>query len=183
MKAWRVMIALTCLLLSGCLVTFEDPIPANEAAPIPLLGEWTRKNEWGEQLYLEVSRAGSNLYKARTYIDSPDNLDSLEEFGFTVAHHGQRWYLSAGVPQELGGNFAIAGFELTADNELLLYNLDVERIGQEVAQGGLEGTPVETRQGGGVRVTSGLEQVWRFLDDPANADTFIEVARYRRDGQ
>lgn len=182
MNAWRTLLALSCLLLSGCLVTFEDPIEANEAAPIPLLGEWTRRNEWGEQLYLEVSRAGSNLYKARTYIDSPDNLESLEEFGFTVAHHGQRWYLSAGLPQHLGGHFAIGGFELSADNELLLYSLDVERITQEVNQGRLAGTVVKTDQGEGVRITSALEQVWRFLDDPANADVFVEVARYRREG-
>ena len=106
MKAWRVMVALSFLLLSGCLVTFKDPIPANEAAPIPLLGEWTRQDEWGDQLYLEITRAGSNLYEARIYEGSPDNVSSLEEFGFTVAHHGRRWYLSAGLPKSLGANFA-----------------------------------------------------------------------------
>ncbi|MET1077825.1 MAG: hypothetical protein ABWY06_07375 [Pseudomonas sp.] len=183
MKAWRVVVALSFLLLSGCLVTFKDPIPANEAAPIPLLGEWTRKNEWGEQLYLEVSRAGSNLYKAKSYVDSPDNLASLEEFGFTVAHHGDRWYLSAGLSKALGGNFAIAGFELTTDNELLVYNLDVERILQEVGQGRLQGQAVETSQGEGALVTTPLEQVMAYLDDPANSDVFVEVARYQRDGQ
>ena len=31
MKAWRgVLIALSFLLLSGCLVTFKDPLPASE---------------------------------------------------------------------------------------------------------------------------------------------------------
>ena len=88
MKAWRALLAVSFLLLGGCLVTFKDPIPANEAAPIPLLGEWSRKNEWGEQLYLQITRSGSNVYKARAYVDSLDNLDSVEEYGFTVAHHG-----------------------------------------------------------------------------------------------
>ena len=77
MNAWRALLAVSFLLLSGCLVTFKDPIPANEAAPIPLLGEWSRKNEWGEQLYLQITRAGSNVYKARAYVDSLDNLDDL----------------------------------------------------------------------------------------------------------
>src|SRR3990167_5991304 len=146
MKAWRALFALSFLLLSGCLVTFKDPIPANEAAPIPLLGEWSRKNEWGEQQYLQISRAGSNLYKAQVYVDSPDNLDSLEEYGFTVAHHGRRWYFSAGLPQILGGGV------------------------------------FDSCQGDGVLVTSPLELVFAYLDDQANTDVFIEVARYQRVG-
>lgn len=181
MKAWRMlMIALFGLLASGCLVTFKDPIPANEAAPMPLLGEWTREDEWGEQLYLEVSRAGSNLYKARIYESSPENLDSLEEFGFTVAHHGRRWYLSAGLPKSLGANFVIAGFELTRSNELVLYNLDAEQILLDMSKGRLQGATVALPEGDGALITSPLEQVFAYLDDPANADLFVEVARYRR---
>jgi hypothetical protein len=182
MKAWRAVVALSFLLLSGCLVTFKDPIPANEAAPMPLLGEWTRQDEWGEQLYLEVSRAGSNLYKARIYEGSPDNLDSLEEFGFTVAHHGRRWYLSAGLPKSLGANFAIAGFELTRSNELVVYNLDTERILQDMSNGLLDGETVNMPEGDGALITSPLDQVFAYLDDPANADLFVEVARYQRAG-
>jgi len=182
MNAWRVLVAVSCLLLSGCLVTFNDPIPANEPAPIPLLGEWTRKNEWGEQQYLEVSRAGSNVYKARTYADSPENLESLEEYSFTVSHHGRRWYLSAGLPKRLGANFAIAGFELSADNELAIYTLDIDRVLQELEQGQLAGRVVDTPQGDGVLITSPLEQVFAYLDDPANSDVFVEVARYQRVG-
>ncbi|WP_439887775.1 hypothetical protein ACSX1C_00525 [Pseudomonas sp. MBLB4123] len=183
MKAWRTLIALSFLLLSGCLVTFREPIPANEAAPIPLLGEWSRTNDWGEQLFLRVSRAGSNLYKAETYVGDPSNLDSLKEYGFTVAHHGRRWYLSVGLPKRMGANFAIAGFELTTGNELVLYSLDVDRILQEMEQGVLEGEAVETPQGEGVLVTSPLDKVFAYLDDPANSDVFVEVARYQRTGQ
>ncbi|WP_137819475.1 hypothetical protein [Pseudomonas sp. 2FG] len=183
MNAWRMLLALSFLLLSGCLVTFRDPIPANEAAPIPLLGEWTRKNEWGEQLYLQVSRAGSNVYQAKTYVNSPDNLESLEEYGFTVAHHGSRWYLSAGLPKSMGANFAIAGFELSKDNELVLYNLDIDRVLQALELGGLEGKAVETPEGDGVLVTSTLDKVFAYLDDQANSDVFIEVARYQRSGE
>lgn len=183
MKARRVLAVLSCLLLSGCLVTFKEPIPANEAAPIPLLGEWSRTSEWGEQLYLDISRAGSNLYRARTYVGSLDNLDSQEEYGFTLARHGRRWYLSAGLPKRLGANFAIAGFELTTGNELVIYNLDVERILQEVESGGLRGKVIEMPEGNGVLITSPLDRVFAYLDDPANSDVFIEVARYQRIGQ
>lgn len=183
MKAWRMLVALSFLLLSGCLVTFKEPIPANEAAPMPLLGEWTREDEWGEQLFLEISRSGSNLYKARIYEGSPENLNSLEEFGFTVAHHGRRWYLSAGLPKSLGANFAIAGFELTRDNELVLYNLDAEQILQDMGKGRLEGSTVHMPEGDGALITSPMEQVFAYLDDPANADLFVEVARYQRVAQ
>lgn len=182
MTAWRLVIALSCLLLSGCLVTFNEPIPANEAAPIPLLGEWVRKDEWGDQRYLDITRAGSSLYEARTYEGSPDNLDSLERYGFTVAHHGRRWYLSAGLPESLGGNFAIAGFELTTDNELVIYNLDVDRVLQELEAGRMQGKPVDTQQGVGVLISSPLDVVFAYLDDQANSDVFIEVARYQRAG-
>jgi len=180
MKAWRVaMAALSCLLLSGCLVTFKDPIPANEAAPMPLLGNWERKDEWGERQYLSISRAGSNVYRARAWGESAED-GAAEEYGFTVAHHGRRWYVSAGLPKRLGANFAIAGFELTTDNELVIYNLDVDRILQEMDDGTLQGQPVETPEGEAVLVTSPLEQVFGYLDDQANADVFVEVARYQR---
>ncbi|MEO4049051.1 hypothetical protein AAFN46_18440 [Pseudomonas sp. CAU 1711] len=180
MKAWRLALAaLSCLLLSGCLVTFKDPIPANEAAPMPLLGAWERKDEWGEVQYLRIARAGSNLYRAKAW--SADEEDAnAEEYGFTVAHHGRRWYVSAGLPKRMGANFAIAGFELTTGNELVIYNLDVERILQEMEGGALQGQPLETPEGEAVLVTSPLDRVFSYLDDQANADVFVEVARYQR---
>lgn len=182
MIAWRALLAVSFLLLGGCLVTFKDPIPANEAAPIPLLGEWSRQNEWGEQVFLQVTRAGSNVYKARAYVDSLDNLESVEEYGFTVAHHGRRWYLSAGLPKRMGANFAIAGFELTTNNELVIYNLDIDRVLQELEQGVLDGEVIEAAEGEGVLISSPLERVFAYLDDQANSDVFIEVARYQRAG-
>ena len=142
MIVWRALLAVSFLLLGGCLVTFKDPIPAHEAAPIPLLGEWSRKNEWGELQYLQITRAGSNVYKARTYVDSLDNLESAE----------------------------------------VIYNLDVDRILQEVEQGVLHGEVVEAAESDGVLISSPLEQVFGYLDDQANSDVFIEVARYQRAG-
>ena len=57
MKTWRLaVLALSFLLLGGCLVTFKDPLPAHEAAPDELLGHWTSKNAWGEPLNLQLSR-------------------------------------------------------------------------------------------------------------------------------
>ena len=80
-------------------------------------------------------------------------------------------------------NFAIAGFELTAGNELVIYNLDIDRIVQELEQGGLQGEKVASAEGEGVLISSPLEQVFSYLDDQANSDVFIEVARYQRVGE
>ena len=110
----------------------------------------------------------------------PDNLDSAEEYGFTVARHGRRWYLSAGLPRKLGGNFAILGFELARGGELVLFNLDVARLLREVEAGRLAGEAVETAEGEGVLIRSALAEVFGYLDDPANADVFVEVARLQR---
>ena len=180
MKVWRMAIlVLGSLLLSGCLVTFKDPIPANEAAPMPLLGDWERKDEWGDQQYLSIARAGSNVYRAKAWGESTED-GAAEEYGFTVAHHGRRWYVSAGLPKRLGANFAIAGFELTRDNELVVYNLDTERILQDMDKGLLEGQTVAMPEADGALITSPLDKVFAYLDDPANADLFVEVARYQR---
>lgn len=180
MRSWRVAIfALSCVLLGGCLVTFKEPIPANEAAPLELLGDWQRTDDWGEQQYLSISRAGSNLYSARVWGGNAGQAVE-ERHDFTVSHHGRRWYMSAGLPKRLGGNFAIVGFELTADDELVIYNLDVEHILQEVDRGVLQGQPAEMPEGEAVLITSPLDQVFGYLDDPANADVFVEVARYRQ---
>ena len=78
MKALRVVLALSFLLLGGCLVVFREPLPANEQPPMALLGEWTRTNEWGEQMFLDISRSGDTRFKARLMAGSPDNLEGAE---------------------------------------------------------------------------------------------------------
>jgi hypothetical protein len=180
MRIWRALVVASLLLLGGCLATFREPLPATEAAPIPLLGTWQGENEWGEPVYLRISRVGNHQYRAVRTEGNPDNLDSVEEYGFTVARHGRRWYLSAGLPRRLGGNFAILGFELSRGGELALFNLDVERLLLEVEGGRLTGKAVDTPEGEGVLIESPLDNVFGYLDDPANADVFIEVARLQR---
>jgi hypothetical protein len=180
MKAWRALLVLTLVVLGGCLVTFENPIPPEQSAPLPLLGEWSGEDEWGEQRFLDIRLSGSNLYRAVSTKDNPDNPQGREEIAFTVAQHGRRWYLCAGVPKKLGANFAIAGFELTRDNELVIYNLDVERILAELDVGTLEGRRVSLPEDDGVLISSPLEKVFEYLDDPANSGVFIEAARYQR---
>lgn len=178
MKAWRLVIVLSLLMLSGCLVTFKDPIPAYDAAPSQLLGIWTSKNAWGEPLELEIKRAGNNEYRAVSY--RKGDRKNRDEYGFTVARHGSRWYLSAGLPKKYGSGFVIAGFELTDNDELVVYNLDLEHIRQWTEQKLLDGQPMETEKGEGVLITSPLATVFGYLDDPANSDVFLEVARYQR---
>ncbi|SEI42970.1 hypothetical protein SAMN04244579_00418 [Azotobacter beijerinckii] len=184
MKAWRwPILLLGIVLLSGCLVSFGERIPPGEAVPMPLLGEWSRRNEWGEQLVLEIRRAGPDRYRAEQHLEGADDAQRPQQAEFTVARHGRRWYLSAGLSDDLGGGFAILGFELTAQNELVLYNLEPARVRQALEQDSLAGRPIATAQGPGVRVLSPLERVFGYLDDPANSDVFSEVARYRRVGQ
>ena len=178
MKAWRLFVALTFLLLSGCLVTFKDPIPAREAAPVQLLGTWTSKNAWSEPLELEVSRAGSNEYKAVSY--RKGDRKNRDEYAFTVSRHGTRWYLCAGLPEKYGGHFVMAGFEMAESGELVVYNLDMDRFKQWVEQKALAGEKITTGKGEGLLITSPLDQVFGYLNDPANSDVFLEVARYQR---
>ncbi len=186
MKAWRVaVIALSFLLLSGCLVTFKDPLPAREAAPDALLGHWSSKNAWGEPLNLQISRAGEHRYKAVSYPKAKPG--QRDEYLFTVSRHGNRWYLSAPLPAALGGNYFLAGFDFEGEGdkkrELVVYNLDLEQIHQAIGQKALRGSSVETAEGTGVRVESSMNEVFAYLDDQANADVFVEAVRYQRAGK
>ncbi|MBK5352266.1 hypothetical protein JFU37_07060 [Pseudomonas sp. TH41] len=179
MKAWRVVvIALSCLLLSGCLVTFKEPLPGGEPAPKGLLGKWTSTNAWGEPMNLELTRLGDNHYQAVSYFKAKPK--EREAYPFTVSHHGDRWYLSAKVPTQFGGHFTIAGFELNEKHELVVYNLDLEQINQALGQKVLSGEGFQTDDGDGVLINSNLEQVFAYLDDPANSDVFVEAVRYQR---
>src|SRR5471032_2688032 len=138
MKAWRVVvIALSCLLLSGCLVAFKEPLPDGEPAPKGLLGKWTSTNAWGEPMNLELTRLGDNHYQAVSYFKARPK--EREAYPFTVSRHGNRWYLSAAVPAQFGGHFTIAGFELNEQHELVVYNLYLEQINQAVGQKALSG--------------------------------------------
>ena len=100
MKAWRgVLIALSFLLLSGCLVTFKEPLAASDPAPKGLLGKWSSTNAWGEPMNLELTRLGNDRYQAVTYFKAKPH--EREAYPFTVSRHGNRWYLSAKVPAQL----------------------------------------------------------------------------------
>ncbi|MNP38877.1 hypothetical protein D3C76_1324230 [compost metagenome] len=102
-----------------------------------------------------------------------------------MSQHGNRWYLSAGVPKRLGGNFLIGGFEVLDDKELVIYNLDVEQVNQAVQKKELSGRTIEVPEdnGEGILIDSPAERVLAYLDDPANSDLFIEVARFKRAGK
>lgn len=179
MKAWRVaMVALICMQLSGCLVLFKEPIAPVEAAPTALLGSWMRQNEWGEQLLLEITQSAANTYNAQIRVLG--ETEGVENYPFTVAHKGQRWYASIGLPKRFGNHYAIAGFELTKRNELVLYSLDQERFLQELQAGTLQGEVVATQGSDSALISSPLARVFAYLNDPANADIFTESARYQR---
>ncbi|MBF7730627.1 hypothetical protein [Pseudomonas sp. N040] len=183
MKALRVVLALSFLLLGGCLVVFREPLPANEPPPLALLGEWSRSNEWGEQMFLDISRSGENSFRARLMAGSPENLEGAEEYDFTVNHSGHRWYLSTRLPRRFGESFAVGGFEITSSNELLVYSLDNQLFIDEIRAGRLQGEVIDTVEGESALVTAPAADVLAFLNDPANADVFVEAARYQRSGQ
>jgi hypothetical protein len=182
MKVWSVLLALSFMLLSGCLVTFKDPVARHDAAPAKLLGTWTSKNAWGEPLELEISRTAGNEYKAVSY--RKGDRKNRDEYGFTVSRHGSRWYLSAALPKKYGANYVIGGFELinneNAADELVVYDLDLERMQQLVEQKVFDGQPIETEKGDGVLITTSMDKVFAYLDDTANSDVFLKAAQYQR---
>ncbi|MCX2896913.1 hypothetical protein [Pseudomonas mandelii] len=179
MKTWRVVvIALSFLLLSGCLVSFKEPLPQSDPAPKGLLGKWTSTNAWGEPMNLELTRIGNNRYQAVSYFKARPK--TREAYPFTVSRHGDRWYLSAKVPAQFGGHFIIAGFELNEQRELVVYNLDLEQINQALGHKSLSGQGFQTDDGEGVLINNSMPEVFTYLDDPANSDVFVEAVRYQR---
>jgi len=184
MKVWSVLLALSFALLSGCLVTFKDPVPSSEAAPPKLLGTWTSKNAWGEPLELEISRAGVNQYKAVSY--RKGDRKNRDEYTFTVSRHGGRWYICGRLPEKYGSNYVIGGFDLVdndndnAADELVVYDLDLERMQQLVEQKVFEGQAIETEKGDGVLISTSMDKVFAYLDDTANSDVFLKAAQYQR---
>lgn len=182
MKVWSVLLALSFALLSGCLVTFDDPIPTRDTAPPKLLGTWTSKNAWGEPLELEISRAGVDQYKAVSY--RKGDRKNRDEYAFTVSRHGSRWYASAELPGKYGGHYVIAGFDLidndNAADELDIYQLDLERMQQMVEQKAFDGQPTDTEKGEGVLISTPMDKVFAWLDDTANSDVFLKAAQYQR---
>jgi hypothetical protein len=182
MKVWSMLLVMSFALLSGCLVTFKDPVANHDTAPPKLLGTWTSKNAWGEPLELEISRTGEDQYKAVSY--QKGDRKNRDEYDFTVSRHGSRWYLSAALPRKYGANYVIGGFELidndNAADELVVYDLDLERMQQLVEQKVFEGQPIETEKGDGVLITTSMDKVFAYLDDTANSDVFLKAAQYQR---
>jgi hypothetical protein len=175
---WRVAVVLILLTLSGCLVTFTGTIPAHDIAPPALLGTWTSRNAWGEPLELEISRVGEGRYRAVSY--RKGDRKNRDEYSMTVAEHHGRWYLSTQLPDKYGGHFVMGGFELIEDDQMVVYSLDPQRFKQWVEQKALSGQKLETDKGEVLLIDSPLEQVFGYLDDPANSDVFLDAAHYQR---
>lgn len=180
MNAWRTLLALalTGFLLCGCLATFDEPFAPGEKAPAALLGQWQARDAWGEHLKLTIQPAADGRYSAISY--QKGSTAARDQATFSVSRHGGRWYATAPMPKAYGGRFAMVGFELNEAGELVVYNLDLERLQQAIAQRALAGERFDTREGQGVAVRSTPAQVFAWLDDPANSDVFVEIARYKR---
>lgn len=71
------------------------------------------------------------------------------------------------------------------NKQLVIYNLDVEQINQALKNKELSGRAIEIPEenGQGVLIDSPAARVLAYLDDPANSDLFIEVARFQRAGK
>ena len=109
MKAWRVMLmALSFLMLNGCLVTFNEAPLVAETAPRQLLGKWVSKDAWGQARNLLISAIDKQHYQAVVYPKGEPKAQ--ERYRFIVARHGSRWYASAALPPRLGGSDAISSF-------------------------------------------------------------------------
>lgn len=173
-----VFLAACCLLLNGCLVLFKSPAAAPQAAPAGLLGSWQRENEWGEQLQLQISGGADYQYLASIHMQGQDAPP--ETYPFTVTRSDGRWYASLSLPARFAGNYAIAGFEISKRNELVLYSLDPEHFRQGLKAGALQGQLIETQGSDSALISSPLTQVFAYLNTPANADVFVEAARYQR---
>lgn len=182
MKPWRVLLlTLSFLLLSGCMVTFDRPLAVHQPAPKALLGQWSSKDAWGQPLQLTISRTAQGGYKALARSQG----QAARAYDFTVSRHGNRWYLSAAVPKQLGGHYLIGGFELIDGQQLVVYTLDIEQVQQAVAKQELSGHAIQVPEdnGAGVLIDSPAERVLAYLDDPANSDLFVEAARFQRTGK
>ncbi|MNY70708.1 hypothetical protein D3C86_2088940 [compost metagenome] len=62
----------------------------------------------------------------------------------------------------------------------MVYSLDLEQINQALGQNVLSGEGFQTDDGDGVLINTGMDQVFAYLDDPANSDVFVEAVRYQR---
>lgn len=179
MNMGRILGAVLCMLLTGCLVTFKEPLPGQDKAPGYLLDHWIGQNEWGEIQHLVLTPHGENRYQAETYTGAPDNRNHAETFDFTVKRQGKRWYMSVLLPSHLGGDYAIGGFEITDQDDLVLYAIDVQNMRADLGHS-LQGEEREIDDSEGLSISSAGQQVFEFLNDPIHADVFVEAMRFQR---
>lgn len=180
MTLWRVLLLLPMLLLTGCLVSLPQPLQGIGTAPAALGGSWVSIDGWGDRRYLHVVPSGDDVYRAEVWRGSLAERTRARSHYFVSSRHGRRWYFSTPAPQRIGGNHALGGFELTADDDLVIFNLNAEALAEAVGSSRLEGELITTEEGDAVLLTSPQDAVFEFLDDPANSDLFVEVARFSR---
>jgi hypothetical protein len=135
----------TFLLLTACIPESKHPLPppTDGKGDDRLIGRWVAAEE-GEEGYADVSSAGGGRYKVRmTSFDEDGRSDNpdITEMDILTTRIGGQWFMTViGIddPEEGGPDeviHLIGRYDITAEDELLIYMMSWEALAKDVRAG------------------------------------------------
>ncbi|MEN8197513.1 MAG: hypothetical protein ABFS30_13520 [Pseudomonadota bacterium] len=133
------------LLLTACIPESKHPLPlrADGKGDDRLIGRWVAAEE-GEEGYAFVSSVGGGRYKVwMTSFDEdrPGDNPDITEMDILTTRIGGQWFMTViGIdePEEGGPDeviHLIGRYDITAEDELLIYMMSWEALAQDVRAG------------------------------------------------
>lgn len=172
MKRWCVLFApaaFAVLLLVGCYVEFENPLPpaADLKADRELVGSWTVNRPDGEA-YLHVY-ARSNGWIDLFFItrESEDRMDVVQREGYTARVGDTRVLCVSPGPQKGEGRekegWMLFPYEIGPDGSLRIWDLEVPAFEKLVESRQLTGEVTGSKRTRGVKVRSSSDELQAFF--------------------
>lgn len=157
-------------LLSGCLVTFTNPLPKSQPTGQDerLFGTWDVQDQEGNHVLVRFER-GSNRETKVTFTGGSGFRDF--DFRMVTAKIEGRHYMVLTLAGSSNDKEHIIAKYVVKDGEMALCILDVQKTRAAIARGTLKGENGESLQSG-TTITASPKDVLAFLRSPGSNDLY-----------
>ena len=172
------LILLFAAMLSGCVVSFSNPLPASQ--PISrderLLGKWEGQDEQGSPGWVRFEIGSANQINV---FASGDLGYRNPVFRMVTTKISGSDYMILRLNDPTDNKDYILARYSTNDNKLTVCLLNVEKVKHAIKKGRLKGE-VDYSQWGGAIITESSKNVLGFLKSPNSKDLFTCLGEMKK---
>jgi hypothetical protein len=176
MVAKIILVAALAGMLSGCVVLFNNPLPASQ--PIGrdqgLLGKWEAKDEYANSSWLRFEMSANQMNVFGSGLASHDR-----PFRMVTTNISGRTYMILGIPERgLAKYYMVASYSINGD-KLTVCPMDFEKVATAINDHKIKGT-ISSSTAGGATINESSNNIVRLLKSPDAKDLFTCLPEFTK---